>query len=428
MFKYKRKNKDVSKKVTQKVNLKKRYLICGLLGVVAIGGAVTHYYRSHHKTQLQTSEVVEAVPVQTAVGNSQIINSVLSGEVEANNSSKIKIDTSKGEVKEVFVHEGDTVTAGQALFSYDSSQATTAQAASYDVQEKAEAVNVARSNASVKWATYNRKVAALNQLKDNYNKTKDDSLLSDIKTAQDEVDTSLSDAQTGDNDLKTAQIEYEKAAATSQTENERLQYDTVTADTDGTVTKLNEPLKNQSKENKEKENFIEIVDRSKYFVRGEVSEMDKDKINVGQRVSVVDRKDSSKTWLGTVTQVGDLTTDSSTSSDGKENPNMSKYAYKVELDQNDNPPVIGTHTYVKLVDSSTEAGKLILNKNYLFEKDGKTYVWKVEDKKIKKQEVTVQAISANLYEVTEGLSQDDTIAPVKKGMTDGMEVGQNVNA
>lgn len=408
--------------------IKKSYLIWGAIGLIAVGGGAVWYFNSNQSTQAQVRETVEATTVRTAVENNQKVNGILSGEVEANNTSKLKIDTSKGEVKDVFVKEGDTVTAGQPLFNYASSQAVTAQAAGYDVQEKEAAIGVARSNAAVKWETYNRKVNALNQLQDKYNKTKDETLLTEIKTAQDEVATSLSEAQTGDNDVKTAEIAYEKAAATAQTENDRLQYDTVTADTDGTVTKLNDSLKNQSKENKEKENFIEIVDRSKYFVRGEVNEIDRDKINVGQRVAIVDRKDTSKTWTGTVTQVGDLTTDGSANSDGKENPNMSKYAYKIEVDKTDNPPALGTHTYVRLVDPSTEVGKLILSKNYIFEKDGKTYVWKVVDNKITEQEVKGQKISDDLYDIKEGLSPSDSIATAKEGMTSGMEVGQDVDA
>lgn len=406
--------------------IKKTMVLSGLIVVALVGGGI-YFYQKLGPQAVPVSEAVEAVTVRDAIGDSQNITGILSGEVEANNSSKVMIDPSKGEVKEVYVKAGDTVTAGQPLFSYETEQALTAQSASYDVQSKQATASAARSTADIKWATYTRKQNSFNQLNAKFKQGGEDApSASDLKSAQDDLDQALAEAQASENEAKTAQIEYEKAQVTSQTESDKLKYDTVTADTDGTITTLNEALPSQSKEKKEKETFMEIIDRSKYFVKGEVNEMDRDKVSIGQRVMVVDRKDSTKTWLGTITQVGDLTDDPS--SDSKENPNMSKYPYKVELDQNDNQPPIGTHTYVKLVDSSTEAGKMILSKKYLITEKNKTYVWKVESNKIKKQEVTAQKLSDGLYEITAGLSQDDTIALPKKGMIEGMEVGQNVEA
>ena len=49
------------------------------------------------------------------------------------------------------------------------------------------------------------------------------------------------------------------------------------------------------------------MDKSKTLVKGTVSEFDREKLSVGQKVEVVDRKDPKKRWSGTVTQVGSLT-------------------------------------------------------------------------------------------------------------------------
>ncbi|HEK9107240.1 TPA: efflux RND transporter periplasmic adaptor subunit [Streptococcus equi subsp. zooepidemicus] len=405
----------------------KKRLVIGLsvTGLALLAGG--YYWYSQSQTWTGANEVVEALPVKEAIANSQKVTGILSGEVEPNHASKVKIDSSKGAVKEIFVKAGDTVTEGQALFSYDTAQALTAQSASYDVQSRAGTAQTARSNADIKWGTYHQKVADLGALQARYNQGGEDKpSQEDLRTAQSAVNQALEEAQTGENEAKNAQIDYEKAVATSNTENERLKYDTVIADAAGLVTSVNTDLKNQSADKKEKETFMEIVDRSKYFINGEVNEVDRDKIQLGQRVTVIDRKNYSKTWLGTVTQVGDLTTDSESGTDGKENPNLSKYPYKVELDQTDTPPVVGSHTYVKLLDSSTEAGKFILNKSYLVREKGKTFVWKVTGKKIVKQDVKVNKVTEDLYELVEGLTQEDRLALPKTGMTDGMEVGQDV--
>lgn len=262
-----------------------------ILACAGLGGYL--YFRQVNQQQAMkmVDKTIDSLTVQEAVNNSKKTSLVLSGEVVANNSSKVKIDPSKGEVKEVFVKNGDTVTQGQPLFSYATEQQLTAQSAQYDAQSKANGITAAQNSAAIKWETYNRKLASLNALKDKYNSSQDESLLEQIKSAEDELAQALSDAKTADSEVTTAQIEAEKAQVTAQTESDRMKYDTVTADTAGTITSMNEDLPNQSKAKKEEENFIEIMDKSKTLVKGTVSEFDREKLSVGQKVEVVDRKD-----------------------------------------------------------------------------------------------------------------------------------------
>ena len=403
-----------------------------ILACAGLGGYVLLHQVNQQQAMKMVDNKIDSLTVQDAVNNSKKTSLVLSGEVVANNSSKVKIDPSKGEVKEVFVKNGDTVTQGQPLFSYVTSQELTAQSAQYDAQAKANSITAAQTSASIKWETYNRKLANLNTLKNKYNSSKDESLLDQIKSAEDELAQSLSDAKTADNEVTNAQIEAEKAQVTAQTESDRMKYDTVTADTAGTITSMNEDLPTQSKAKKEEETFIEIMDKSKTLIKGSVSEFDREKLSVGQRVDVVDRKDPKKRWSGTVTQVGTLTTANAGNSNGgnkqQENPNQGKFPYTVELDQGGEMPLVGSHSYVNVVENAPEAGKVVVNKAYTFSKNGKTYVWKVEGKKVKMKEVKTKKVSDRLVEITEGLTMKDTISTPREGMKDGMEVGQNVKA
>ena len=403
-----------------------------ILACAGLGGYVLLNQVNQKQAMQMVDNKIDSLTVQDAVNNSKKTSLVLSGEVVANNSSKVKIDPSKGEVKEVFVKNGDTVTQGQPLFSYVTSQELTAQSAQYDAQAKANGITTAQTSASIKWETYNRKLASLNALKNKYNSSKDESLLDQIKSAEDELAQALSDAKTADNEVTNAQIEAEKAQVTAQTESDRMKYDTVTADTAGTITSMNEDLPTQSKAKKEEETFIEIMDKSKTLIKGSVSEFDREKLSVGQRVDVVDRKDPKKRWSGTVTQVGTLTTANAGNSNGgnkqQENPNQGKFPYTVELDQGGEMPLVGSHSYVNVVENAPEAGKVVVNKAYTFSKNGKTYVWKVEGKKVKMKEVKTKKVSDRLVEITEGLTMQDTISTPREGMKDGMEVGQNVKA
>ena len=419
----------------QRKKMNRKTIILGstvILACAGLGGYVLLHQVNQQQAMKMVDNKIDSLTVQDAVNNSKKTSLVLSGEVVANNSSKVKIDPSKGEVKEVFVKNGDTVTQGQPLFSYVTSQELTAQSAQYDAQAKANSITAAQTSASIKWETYNRKLANLNTLKNKYNSSKDESLLDQIKSAEDELAQALSDAKTADNEVTNAQIEAEKAQVTAQTESDRMKYDTVTADTAGTITSMNEDLPTQSKAKKEEETFIEIMDKSKTLIKGSVSEFDREKLSVGQRVDVVDRKDPKKRWSGTVTQVGTLTTANAGNSNGgnkqQENPNQGKFPYTVELDQGGEMPLVGSHSYVNVVENTPEAGKVVVNKAYTFSKNGKTYVWKVEGKKVKMKEVKTKKVSDRLVEITEGLTMKDTISTPREGMKDGMEVGQNVKA
>lgn len=419
----------------QRKKMNRKTIILGsavILACAGLGGYVLLNQVNQKQAMQMVDNKIDSLTVQDAVNNSKKTSLVLSGEVVANNSSKVKIDPSKGEVKEVFVKNGDTVTQGQPLFSYVTSQELTAQSAQYDAQAKANGITTAQTSASIKWETYNRKLANLNTLKNKYNSSKDESLLDQIKSAEDELAQALSDAKTADNEVTNAQIEAEKAQVTAQTESDRMKYDTVTADTAGTITSMNEDLPTQSKAKKEEETFIEIMDKSKTLVKGTVSEFDREKLSVGQRVDIVDRKDPKKRWSGTVTQVGTLTTANAGNNNGgnkqQENPNQGKFPYTVELDQGGEMPLVGSHSYVNVVENAPEAGKVVVNKAYTFSKNGKTYVWKVEGKKVKMKEVKTKKVSDRLVEITEGLTMNDTISTPREGMKDGMEVGQNVKA
>ena len=89
-------------------------------------------------------------------------------------------------------------------------------------------------------------------------------------------------------------------------------------------------------------------------------------------MEVVDRKDPKKRWSGTVTQVGSLTAENTSNNNGgnkqQENPNQGKYPYTVELDQGGEMPLVGSHSYVNIVENAPEAGKVVVNKAYTFNK------------------------------------------------------------
>lgn len=254
----------------------------------------------------QSNNKIEKLTVKQAIEGSQDSDLMLSGKVVANNTNKIKINPDKGIVKEIFVKEGDTVEKGQALFRYESEQQLKTKEAEFEVNGKNGTLEIARSNAAIKWDIYNKKLAKLNTAKSKYAKEELEELKTEISTLDSEVPQAYSDALAADNEVKAAQNELEKAELSKNVAQELLEKDTVFADNAGTVKTLNADLVNQSKEKQNEENFMEIIDSSQLFVSGEVNEFDREKVSINQQVLVIDRKDSKNTWTGKVSQVSNL--------------------------------------------------------------------------------------------------------------------------
>ncbi|WP_265460374.1 efflux RND transporter periplasmic adaptor subunit [Enterococcus sp. HY326] len=402
---------------------KKVLAISTTLGILILGLIIFLFTRPSDFDQSET-ESVESQIVKDISANLQSTGTMLAGKIVANNSNQIKIDSTRGKIKEVFVNEGDQVEKGQALFSYQTDQELKVKEAEVDKTVKTNAVDVAKSNASIKWTLYNQKNEQLRKAKNSADSTQEE-----LSTLEEGLKQAQLDAIGGDNEVKNAESELEKANLIYENETEKLKDDTVVADNAGLIKTVNQDLVNQSADRQKEENFIEIIDSSQLFVDGSVTEFDKDKVAIEQPVEIVNREDNNQRWEGKVVQVASLSSeDSNSSKEEDENPNLSKFPYKVVVNENENMPTIGSHVYVKLMASGYDANKIILNKEYIVTKGNKEYVWSVEDNSIKLREITSIALENDLVEVTDGLSTTDSIAVPKEGMVEGMEVGENIKS
>ena len=407
---------------------RKWYYLVAVITVLLVVGAISIVVSSG-KTKEENAETnIEARSVKSLIDEVKAANLILAGKVMPNNSNKIKIDPERGTVKEILVNEGDVVEKGQPLFTYQTDKQTKVAEAEMEIEVKVRAVEQARVTANQKWTAHNQKVAELGKARQDYAKEKSEELQSTIKSLEGEIPGLNADAIAGDNEVKNAETELRRAQLLHQNEKERLNEDTVTADHSGRIKSLNRDLVNQSKERQKEENFMEILDDSNLYVDGQVTEFDREKVAVDQRVEIMDRKDQENTWQGTIVQVANLTSDAKQDDQKEENPNLSKFPYKVKIDPKEEMPLIGSNVYVNVLPQGFVPGKVIINQRYLMEKDEKYYVWKVENNRIKEHEVKVNLMDDELAEIVEGLTVEDQLALPQTGMVEGMEVGASVDA
>ncbi len=390
--------------------------------IVSYGGYC--YYKTNKPDSSNSTFEIRTVEEMTESYTKP--NLTLSGEVIAKNSQKIKIDSTKGQVKDIKVREGDTIKNGQELFSYATEQQLKAKEATYSKEEKERQLQAARTTASLKWESYNKKATELEELKTKRNNSTDEeekkALSQEIKTLENDIEMKYSEALSGDNDIVTAEAELKKLTEFEKVEQERLSYDVVTSDGEGKVTYINQELPKLSQEKKQEETFMEIVDQTELYVTGKVNEFDREKVELNKQVELVDRKNPSIRWKGKVVQIANLGSDGDNKKQ-EDNPNVTKYPYKILLEKSDKMPIIGTHVYANFLSNDEDAGKMIVEKKFLFDIKGKTAsVWKVTHGKATKEVIEFKEKNNDAVEVTKNMTMADRLVNPTSEVKEGVEI------
>lgn len=246
------------------------------------------------------------------------------GIVEAGQTEEIKADADK-EVKEVFVKEGDTVTAGTALFAYDTG----------DDQKEVERIQQEISGYDSQIARYQSQINELAAERDTVSEANKFEYTTEIQS----IELSIEEAQ---NNKQSSQAELQEA-------NEKMAESTVSCTTDGVVKKINST---SSDNYDESQAFITIVSDESYRIKGTVNEQNVADLGEGQKVIIRSRVDDT-TWTGTITKVdtdnpvqnasSDYYDDESADSD---TTTSSKYNFYVSLDESEGL-MLGQHVYIE---------------------------------------------------------------------------------
>ena len=313
-----------------------------------------------------------------------------SGLVVSENLTEIKKDSDK-EVAELLVKEGQDVKEGDALFSYDTDQ----------LQLNADKLDLEREQLSASVADYDTQIGELERERDKVGANQKLQYTIQIQSAQ----VSQKEAELN---LKTKEAELEKAK-------QLLENATVVSPIAGRIQAINESG-TDSQGNPAA--YITIQQAGAYRVKGTIGELQQGSISEGDRIRLISRQDSSKTWLGTVTLV-DYENPVKNENNyyyigSSDSSNMaSKYPFYVELDSIDGL-IMGQHLYMeRYSEGADEAGVIVSSAYICYEDDGSAYVWAENSRgKLEKRAITLGSYNENTdnYTVTDGLAETDYIA------------------
>ena len=357
------------------------------------------------------SEQLPAVYVQSV---SQIMgygtmgaNNFCAGVVVAQNEVRIDRDENR-KVAELKVEVGQSVSAGDVLFVYDTDEIQL-------TIDKAE-LEIEQMKNSIK--DYDEQIKQLEKEKKNAPESEQLSYTVNIQT------------------LEASKKETEYNITVKQRELQQLKQNAgsgaVTAPIDGKIKAINEnggydemtgqPLP-----------YITLIQSGAYRVKGKVNEMNLSEFYVGQTVIVRSRADESQTWTGTITQLDTAPEDNG--NDGMydygygvsdEMTSTSSYPFYVDLDTVDGL-LLGQHVFVEPnYGQNEQADGLSLYADYVLgSEDEGYYVWADDaDGKIEKRSVTVGSFDEMLYcyVITGGLTMNDRIAYPDESIQEGAPV------
>ena len=293
-------------------------------------------------------------------------------------------------VEELFVREGDDVTAGQELFSYDTQQLQL----SLDKQR----LELEQLEATIE--SYKEQIEELE---------------ADRKKAKekDKLEYTIQ-IQTVQLDLKEAEINIRaKQDGVAQAE-AMLENTVVVSPVDGRIQSISE---NGTDNYGNPLAYITIQQTGAYRVKGTIGELQRGAIMEGTRLEVLSRTDGS-CWAGTVTVI-----DYENPSQGNNNnmyygvasdemSNSSKYPFYVELDGTEGL-ILGQHVYLQLENQAEVEDGLSISSAFLaYDDDGSTYVWAEKSGKLEKRTVELGEYNMmnDTFPILSGITEEDYIA------------------
>ena len=315
-----------------------------------------------------------------------------SGIVVSESVTEIQRDSDKV-VENLYVREGDDVTEGQKLFSYDTEQ--------LQLTLEKQKLELEQLTSSIE--NYGLQIAQLEKDRDR-------------AYSADKLKYTLQ-IQTNQIDLKEAELKLKTKQSEIQKSEHLLANALVTSPVTGRITSISEEGTDQYGNPKA---YISIQQTGSYRVKGQINEMQRGAIMEGDRVRMESRLNPEEVWMGTVTLVDyenpvqGNNNGYYVSSDSDEMSASSRYPFYVELDSMEGL-ILGQHLYMSMAGEEPVAleGVTLSGAFLCYDEDGSCFVWADDGQgKLEKRGVELGNYDpmADAYEILSGLSDSDYVA------------------
>lgn len=346
---------------------------------------------------------VEAVSLITGVNEGGMADSY-AGKVVSGETAELKKDDDKT-VLEVLVEEGDMVSAGDVLFSYDTEA----------MQLSLDKLYLDRESLDNTVAAAENEIAELERQKKSAPSDQQLSYTLQINSREADIREAEYNMALKDKEIEAMENSMENTEITSPISGRVMSVGSVEGEDlndDGTAGA-----------------FITVMDVSAYRVEGYVNELNRGAVYEGMEVCVRSRVEETLTWHGTITSIDWENPVSGNSNNmmyavgdgGDEMTSSSRYPFYVVLDNTDGL-LLGEHVYIEPELGGGAADVMMLPAWYVV--DG-AYVWAADGRgKLEKREVELGFYDEDMdqYQILSGLAYGDHIAFPDETLSEGMDV------
>lgn len=383
--------------------------ILSVVGLLVIGGLIYFFMITKLSTGFEDEFEDFGLPVQK-VSEQKLGESILvTGQVIPEDEQKIFLDPENGEIREYLVEENQQVVAGEALFTYDTTEVD---------------------------AEYNKAVRARDLVQKQLKVEQNEIAAMDKQIAT--IKKKIKAGEEGFSDLDVQALEKEKVQiemgiegtkdeVTSAQEmiNElaaRKKGMTVVSRIDGTIVKVDknvEPVEGGSNAP-----IVHIISSEPFKVIGTMSEFDTVKIQPEQSVIIRPKVFKEREWNGVVESVSQFPEDEGGMDDYGGGGNVTMYPFKVAITDDTSELRQGFHVSLEINISGEEKALAIPHMALMVdEEEGTDYVFILVDDMLEKRFVELGEMNDEFIEVTEGVVADELVVIMPdESMHDGMEV------
>ena len=315
-----------------------------------------------------------------------------SGIVVSEGVTEIQRDKDKV-VAALYIREGDDVTEGQQLFTYDTDQLQlTLEKQKLELEKLASSIENYGTQITQLEKDRDRAYSAADKLK---------------YTLQ--IQTNQIDLKEGELNLKTKQSEVLKSE-------HLLANALVKSPVTGRVTSISEE---DTDEYGKPKAYITIQQTGSYRVKGQINEMQRGAVMEGSRMRMESRLNPEEYWMGTVTLVdyeNPIQGNGNSyyaNSDSDEMSASSRYPFYVELDSSDGL-ILGQHLYLSVASETVSLEGVTLGGAFVcYDEEGNCFVWAENGQgKLEKRAIELgnYDMMSDAYEILSGLEEDDFVA------------------
>ncbi len=388
----------------KKLSPKKIALIAAAC-IIVVGAGLFFLFR-HLGGSDESKAYVESVGELTGLGSANGMSNRYTGEVEAQDSWKISLQSDMT-VAKCYVNVGDEVKKGDKLFSYNTEELK---------------LNKEKKELEVETLTNE-----MNQL------TKDIAgYQNDLKSASAsekiELQTQILTAQTT---IKKNEFTIKSSKEEIKTLEKNIKDATVKSKMAGLVKSINKSLGESSSDGEDTSDYdsgsgdstyMTILALGDYRIKGKVSETNVWSLTEGDPVIIRSRVDENVTWTGTISKIK---TDTNADSDSQESTesdydmgetskeSASEYNFYVKLDE-DEGLMLGQHVLIEIDNGQNDQQSgMWLDAAYLHKEKDQFYVWADNGKdRLTLRKVKTGNYNEDLdqYEILSGLTIKDYIA------------------